>query len=47
AGLRVRPLAAAAAHRTLALVWRPGAPGGVALRQVGGVVREGFRALKS
>jgi LysR family transcriptional regulator, hydrogen peroxide-inducible genes activator len=45
AGLRVRPLAATAAHRTLALVWRRGAPVGAALREIAGVVREGFRAL--
>jgi LysR family hydrogen peroxide-inducible transcriptional activator len=41
-GLRLRPFAAPAPHRTLALVWRPGAPVGAALRRLAGTVRTAY-----
>jgi LysR family hydrogen peroxide-inducible transcriptional activator len=44
AGLRVRPLAAPSAHRTLAMVWRKGSPLAVALKRLSGEVREVFPA---
>jgi LysR family hydrogen peroxide-inducible transcriptional activator len=42
AGLRVRPLAAPAARRTIAMVWRKRSPLATALRQIAAVVREGY-----
>jgi LysR family hydrogen peroxide-inducible transcriptional activator len=40
--LRLRPFAAPAPHRTLALVWRPGAPVGAALRKVAATLRAAY-----
>ena len=40
AGLRVRPIASAKAHRTIALVWRKRSPLAEALRQIAGAVRK-------
>jgi LysR family transcriptional regulator, hydrogen peroxide-inducible genes activator len=40
--LALRPFAAPAPHRTLALVWRPGAPVGPALRRLAAALREAY-----
>jgi LysR family hydrogen peroxide-inducible transcriptional activator len=42
AGLRVRPLASAKAHRTIALVWRKRSPLGPALREIAEVLRSAY-----
>jgi LysR family hydrogen peroxide-inducible transcriptional activator len=42
AGLRVRPIASPAAHRTIGLVWRKRTPLARALRELAAVVREAF-----
>jgi LysR family hydrogen peroxide-inducible transcriptional activator len=42
AGLRTRPFAAPAPHRTLALVWRPHAPVGAALRRLAATLRQAY-----
>jgi LysR family hydrogen peroxide-inducible transcriptional activator len=42
AGLRVRPLAASGAHRTLAMVWRRRSPIAVALREITSVLRGAY-----
>jgi LysR family transcriptional regulator, hydrogen peroxide-inducible genes activator len=47
AGLRVRPLASPAAHRTLALVWRRRAPRAETLRALAAVMREAFPKTRS
>jgi LysR family transcriptional regulator, hydrogen peroxide-inducible genes activator len=44
AGLAVRPIASARAHRTIALVWRKRSPLARALREVGAVMRDAFPA---
>lgn len=42
AGLSVRPLTAAHAHRTIALVWRKGTPLATALRKIAAVLRGAY-----
>jgi LysR family hydrogen peroxide-inducible transcriptional activator len=44
ATLRVRPLAAAAAHRTIAMIWRKGSPLAPALRALTKTVRDAYPA---
>jgi LysR family hydrogen peroxide-inducible transcriptional activator len=43
-GLRVRPFAEPAPHRTIGLVWRRGCSLAAALRQVAGTIREAYPA---
>ena len=42
AGLTVRPIASAKAHRTIALVWRKRSPLAPALHEIGSVMRDAF-----
>jgi LysR family hydrogen peroxide-inducible transcriptional activator len=42
AGLTVRPIASARAHRTIALVWRKRSPLAPALHEIGSVMRDAF-----
>jgi LysR family hydrogen peroxide-inducible transcriptional activator len=42
AGLSVRPIASARAHRTIALVWRKRSPLAPALHEIGAVMRDAF-----
>jgi LysR family hydrogen peroxide-inducible transcriptional activator len=44
AGLRVRPLAATHARRTIAMVWRKRSPLAGALREISGAIREAYPA---
>jgi LysR family hydrogen peroxide-inducible transcriptional activator len=44
ADLSIRPFAAPAPHRTLALVWRRRSPVGPALRQVAATIRNAYPA---
>lgn len=47
AGLKVRPLASAAAHRTIALTWRKNAPLSATLKMVAGVMRAAFPTTRA